>query len=372
MNVLLVSADSAIGGLASHIRDLALGLREFNHKIFVAAPTGPLFQSLKNKTNITPIRFDVKSRFDLGAIRNLRKLYRALADDNNIIIHTQGVRGGFIGRTAAIGLKLPLVYTEHLWTEDYLPPKAYKKHEQLFLMRQLDKITDHTIAVSKAVKEFLVSENVTTSEKVSVVYHGLRNQPPAAFPSNKSLPVFGFAGSLNQTKRLDILLRSAALLNNDGLQFKLQIIGQGEEKEALRRLARTLEIEDKIEWIDATEDPYQYMKNWWLTIITSESESFSLLALSSQAMGIPVVASAVGGLTEVIKSGKTGILVEKDNPPAVKQAILDLLPIPKHSDFAVAGREWAREQFSFEKMIRGTIAGYEEAKEFNKKRLLAK
>lgn len=366
MNILMVSADSSIGGLATHIIDLAKGLKERGHTIYVATPSGYLFSSLKGINNITPIKISINSKFSLHAILELRRLYKALKANGNFIIHVHGVRAGFLGRLAAVNLKIPLVYTEHLWTEDYTPLSSIRKFEQIYMMRLLDKTTAHTICVSQAVKKFLLKNKITTSNKTSVVYHALPAALPPAAQSVKGTPIIGYAGSLNKTKRLDILLRSVALLKNDDVSFTLEIIGEGLEKEKLRRLSRTLEIEKNVVWQEPKPDLKEYMKKWWVAAMASDSESFSYLALMAMSMGIPVVATRVGGLPEVVAGG-AGILVERDNPMVFRDALKKVFQGPVHIEMSVKAKEQSK-KFKFEDMLKDTEAAYEEAQEFAQKK----
>jgi len=108
---------------------------------------------------------------------------------------------------------------------------------------------------------------------------------------------------------------------------KFHLVGDGPQLQYCRLLAQELGVDDCIEWLprqDHSRMPH-YIARWDLTVIPSVCESFGLAALESSAMGVPVVASDVGGLPETVRHGETGLLVPPEEPEAMAQAVIRLL-----------------------------------------------
>ncbi len=361
MHIVLVSADSGLGGLPRHIELLADGLVAENDVVSVIAPEGPLLERLRASKRVELVPLPFRSRFDLSTLFGLRRIYKAISSTPDLVIHLHGLRAGLLGRLAAFGLALPIVYTEHLWTEEYLPPAKWRQLEQLFWLRLLNRVTRRTIVVSQAVKRFFLKHHICQPEQLSVVYHGLPGNLPLAQPKGSQPPIIGFVGALNPVKRLDVLIRAAGLLWSDEVDFRLEVVGDGPERQASERLVRDLGIEAEVAFLGAMADPELAMLDFTLLAVPSDSESFSLVALEAAAMGVPVVASRVGGLPEVVKHDKTGLLVPPADPPALKRAIAELLADPGRRDaMRSAAKDWARE-FTVARMVAETRAVYQAA-----------
>lgn len=361
MHIVLVSADGGVGGLPQHIVDLSLGLIEAKDSVSVITPPGQLETNLKQTKKIEVIPLPFRSRFDLGTIYALRKIYAAIQTTPDLVVHVHGVRAGWLGRLAAYGRHVSIVYTEHLWTADYLPQQSWRKTEQLLFLKLLNRVTKQTIAVSEAVKRFLVDEHICPAHDVTVIHHALREVPSLlARPATGKLPIIGCLAALRPVKRVDVLIRACGLLLQDNVPFRLEIVGDGPERTSLERLARDLHLLDRVRFIGEVTAPLESMHQWSIAAVPSDSEAFSLVALEAQAMGLPVVATHVGGLPEVV-TRKSGFLVPPADPPAMRKVLAELLAHPElRQKLGAAGREQAS-SFHFSTMIQKTREVYAKA-----------
>lgn len=360
MHIVLVSADGGLGGLPRHIEDLALGLTEAGDNVSVIAPSGPLLKKLSGTKKIETIALPFRSSRDMATAWQLRRIYKAIRGSSETVLHVHGVRAGWLARIAAAGLKMPLIYTEHLLTREYVPPSRWRKAVQVNVMRRLNGWTDKTIAVSEAVKRFLLAEKIALPTKVQVIYHGLRVTPPMARPKEGRPPIIGCVGAFVPTKRIDVLMRACGLLYRDDTVFRLELVGDGPERTSLERMAAELGITEIVSFLGAVAEPELAMIDWTLAAVPSDSESFSLAALEAEAMGLPVVASNVGGLPEVVADGQSGLLTPPNNPPALRRALEELLTNSVKRQALSVGAINKAKQFSFAKMITETRAVYQE------------
>jgi len=147
------------------------------------------------------------------------------------------------------------------------------------------------------------------------------------FPFSNSTINLISVGNLRYEKRFDLLLKSFSLLNN---RYRLIIIGDGIRADYLKKLAKSLKIEKRVAFLGYKSNPYPYIKRSDIFVLTSEYEGFPNVVLEANLLGLFVVGfKSVGGVTEIIKDGLNGRLVEfgdiKRLADAIKRVDISLL-----------------------------------------------
>jgi glycosyltransferase involved in cell wall biosynthesis len=142
------------------------------------------------------------------------------------------------------------------------------------------------------------------------------------------------------------------------------LVGDGSELPQCQGLAREFGIEANIRWIE--RQPHRRipacLADWDLSVIPSVCESFGVAALESSAMGVPVVASNVGGLTETVRHGETGLLVPPCDPERLAQAIITLLGNePLRRRMAEAGRRMVEGEYNWQVLLGRWVQAYHDA-----------
>jgi len=184
-------------------------------------------------------------------------------------------------------------------------------------------------------------------------------QPPAALR-------VGTLRHLEHIYGIDVLLSAVPIIKiNTQQSISLYIGGAGSQAEALRMQAAALNITDSVQWLGRV--PHQAVPHFiqQLSIFTmpSRAESFGVAALEAQACGVPVVATAVGGLPEVVRHGETGLLVAPENPRALAEAIAALLlDGERRATMSAAARQWVAERYPWEHSVALMEGMYREAK----------
>jgi len=133
--------------------------------------------------------------------------------------------------------------------------------------------------------------------------------------------VVGFVGRLDPCKGADVLIRAAALLCRESEQLHFVIMGEGSQRSQLERLAGQLGLQEKVTFAGLCTNPAEVMITFDVAVVPSRREAFGIAAVEFMRMRIPVVASAVGGLVEVVKHEKTGMLVDPLSPKAIAEAV---------------------------------------------------
>jgi glycosyltransferase involved in cell wall biosynthesis len=134
-------------------------------------------------------------------------------------------------------------------------------------------------------------------------------------------------GRLDRSKGQDILLRAGEHLRAVCSEFRLVLAGEGPERATLERLAGTLGLTGQCEFLGQLSPArvLAEMRRAWVTVVASRTEAFGMVNVESLAVGTPVIASAVGGIPEIIRDGVDGYLVPPDDPPALANRLATIL-----------------------------------------------
>ena len=350
LKVLAIIGDATLAGAPRHLLSVLENLNTKKFALFLICPPGPLageVRSLKRSIDIEIV--PMRSKLDFKAIKEIRSNIKNIKPD---IIHIHGTRGGILGRLAAIGLKYPVIYTEHLWTKDYQLRSRLSHHLQLVGLWFLDMFTTLTIAVSQAVKDFLIESQITRPEKVLVIYNGIESPKKKAKPFEDKKTIIASIGTLNEQKGMQYLIQAMPKVLREFPDSELIIIGQGPYKTELEKLAKKMKLSSKIKLTGFVKDVYDELQHVDVYVQPSVSESFGLAILQAMSMGLPIVATNTGGIPEVVTSGKTGILVEAKKPEVLANGLLELIRDHKKAQkMGKLGAEDASIKFNLKDMI---------------------
>jgi glycosyltransferase involved in cell wall biosynthesis len=194
---------------------------------------------------------------------------------------------------------------------------------QRMLLRRWASAIDRTLTPSRATADEFEAQGWSVD---AVVPHWV--PAPPVRRALHATPVVAFAGRLDVTKGVDVLLRAFTSATAGTPEARLWILGEGPDGPRLRSLARDLGIEARTEFAGAsTRDEVQRrLAAAWVQCVPSIwSEPFGLVVIEAQRRGTPVLASAVGALPELIQEGETGFLVAPDDPGALAGALRRVL-----------------------------------------------
>jgi glycosyltransferase involved in cell wall biosynthesis len=166
-------------------------------------------------------------------------------------------------------------------------------------------------------------------------------------------PIIGSVGSLYTVKAFDVLLRATALLVGERPDVRVLIVGDGPERPALERLARELGVDSSVRLLGSRSDVPDILDTLDIAVCCSNSEGSPLSVMEYMGAGLPVVASAVGGLPDLIEPGVNGLLVPPGDPSALAEALADLLGDPERAQaMGARGRERQRAEFDIDVLVR--------------------
>lgn len=342
--VLYIISDRNFGGGSRHLYDLISNLdKNLYEPILISIPS-PILDRLTGK--IKTYGVEMKSRFDLKAIKNIQKI---IALEKPAIIHLHSTRAGILGTMAAKKFKKPVVYTEHLYTQEYKPINKIIHVFQILAYKKLSKYITDVIAVSEASKKYLTGAHIFPSNKIEVIYHGINQIPNTKYQISEEVTI-GSVGTLTEIKGYEYLIEAIQDIKN----VKLEIMGTGPDLEKLKKLDKN----NRVKFLGFKNNPHEFMKNWSIYVQPSIAEAFGLALAEAMSAGLPVIASSVGGIPELVSH--TGLLVPAKDTKALTNAIIKLVDNPKlREELGKYAHIRIKEKFSTENMVKKTEKLYE-------------
>jgi len=243
------------------------------------------------------------------------------------------------------------------------------RNTQLSALRLLSLFWTRVITVSNANKRFLQALNVATP--IDVVYNGIDvasflqssaklDALPTAKKSSDTVNCL-YLGSLIDRKKVDVLLRAFAIVKDKYPRARLTLVGGGNMEDSYKNLATELQLNDVAHFTGLMiQYPFELLKRSDIFVSASESESFGLVFAEAMSFGLPVVACRVGGIPEVVVDGKTGLLVEANDPKAFATALLTLLEDPPlRARMGEAGLQQVKSAFRLDETIDATFRAFD-------------
>ena len=134
-------------------------------------------------------------------------------------------------------------------------------------------------------------------------------------------PVIGALGRLDEIKGFDVLLRAAAKLRDQGVDFRLRLAGDGPEMGPLKQLSAGLGLAERVEFVGWVCNPGDFLKTIDLFVVPSRYESFGLVVIEAMAAGVPVITSDIEGPCEILKGGALGTLFRSEDDADLARAM---------------------------------------------------
>jgi glycosyltransferase involved in cell wall biosynthesis len=369
-----------IGGPAHHVTMLSgrLDRRRFETLLVhgkVGAGEGS-FESLARKercvvTVLNDLGPELRPLADLRALLQLVRLIRAYRPQ---IVHTHTAKAGFVGRLAAVlspGRRPIIVHTYHGHVLEgyfgWLRSGVYR-----LLERALARVSDCLIGVSQATVDDLIRLRVAPADLFRVVPIGLdlrrfllpsRDAAAALREECGTRPgelLVGFVGRLVPIKRVDLVLRAVAQARRWGAPIRLLIAGDGSCRASLEDLAGRLGISDVVRFVGYVPDSSAAAAAAEIAILASDNEGTPVSLIEAAAAGRPSVATAVGGVPDVVVAG-AGLLVPAGDHAALAQGLVRLAGDPElRSSMGARAREHVMATFSIDRLLRDIEALYDE------------
>jgi glycosyltransferase involved in cell wall biosynthesis len=228
------------------------------------------------------------------------------------------------------------------------------------------------VAISDAVRRHLADDLGVAQRKIYLIESGIDLE--AFVPADEQQkrerrqrfhlgeePVLGMIARLSDVKGQDVLIEAMRKIVGAVSNVTLLLVGEGRMEARLRKRVGRLHLQDHVRFISVVNKTQEMLSLFDVFVVPSRQEGLGLSIMEAQAMGLPVVASRVGGIPSLIEDGKTGVLVEPGKSDLLAEAIIGLLRDKGRSKtIGAAGRTFIQENYSSEKMIDKITALYEQ------------
>lgn len=323
------------GGPVDHAVDVAVGLVGRGVDSHVVGPTAP-GTARAERAGVVWHPVAATSKRDLLGLLRLAGQLRRLRPD---VLHLQDRRAGWVGRALAPALRgTRVVYTLH-GVPDALSDLVHgngraadrRRRDRLYYLHGERWITRWSgaeiVSPSSAVATYAVEHVGLAPERVHVVPNGvdhLRFHPTDRGPTRPGQLVVAWIGSLEPVKGLDVLVD--ALAGVEGVRVLLA--GDGPSRDALVARLAAAGLGDRVELLGRVARPEEVLGRADALLLTSLAESCPMVLLQAMAAGLPALATAVGGVPEVLREGREGLLVPAGDAAQVAAALCVLRDDP--------------------------------------------
>jgi glycosyltransferase involved in cell wall biosynthesis len=351
--VLFLSPSLNIGGEALSTLSLTRELIRRGYEVFVKGNKGPMYNEFIDAgarvfVSSRPYRRNIQ-----GIIDDAKDIKKLIENEKIRIIHSQSVLPTI---STFLSLKLnnmnerPRLIFHERGIHEYSYP---------VVARSFNYMTDFVIANSDYEKNKLIKNGLKKSRCIRI--HNCpnikptklieKNEPLREFGLDNRVKIIGTVGRLVKQKGYTFLLKAFRQVNKIYPETRLLIVGEGEDRNRLETYIRTININKKVIFAGVRRDLERIYPIMDIFVISSIWEPLGNVALEAAAFGIPVVATMVGGLPEVVLHRQTGILVPPEEPDELAEAILFLLRNPDIARrMGESGRERVKNYFTPERV----------------------
>jgi glycosyltransferase involved in cell wall biosynthesis len=350
------------GGVGRHVTDLAIGLGERGFQPLLCGPARPA--GLPD--SYAHIRLDLQRAVAPRDAATVLRLAEIVGEVQPILVHAHSSKAGAIARLARLRHpRIPVIYTPHGYAfaghfSRELERSAYREIE-----RALARLTSRVVCVCEA--EARLARTVGPATRVRVVYNGIEPASPGPVdPRIVALaehgPVVCALTQLRPGKGIETLIDALPHVLSHHPRAQVAIAGEGPDLDALRSRAQTRGVIGSVRFLGRCEDPLAVLRAATLFVHPSWAESFPYVILEAMSVGLPIVASDVGGVGEALVDGDSGRLVAPADSRALAGALGELLDDPGRSArLGAAAKLRMQRRFTRPRMIDGVLGVYEQA-----------
>ena len=390
--VLYVITKSSWGGAQRYVYDLTTSLQRENYEVAVAVGGhGLLAENLKlagvRIVGIPHLERDINFLKEMFSTIYLWKIFK---DERPDIIHLNSSKVGGLGALAAKALKLwdrwdrkgtertewnpRVIFTVHGWA--FNERRNFIFQGVIYFLQWFTAfLSDRIIILSRHDYRQAIEMPLIENEKFALLSLGIKM--PEFLPAEKAREflkidvkqknIIGTIAEFTKNKGLEYLIGGIKKLKasaedgsaSGGKNFKTIIIGNGEDFEKIKKEIDDKKLQDDIILAGFVMGASKYLKAFDIFILPSLKEGLPYVILEAMNAGLPIVASSVGGLTDLIENEKNGILVPPKNPDEIAKALnLVIKSRATREKMGLRSLELATQKFSFDKMLSGTIDIY--------------
>ncbi|MFH0846331.1 MAG: glycosyltransferase family 4 protein [Patescibacteria group bacterium] len=366
--ILFIITKANWGGGQKYVFDLATNLSDFKVAVAYGQPFGELEEKIKKEKEIKTYRIENSAR-DINLFKEVKafwEIFKIIKKERPDILHLNSPKAGGLGSLAGRMLKIPkIIYTAHGWS--FNEDRSFFQTTLIKFFSWLIIILSHkTIVIAQ--KEYQqIKRWLWVKNKLKLIYNGLqpicflnRDEAQSFFEEKISSKlndnlIIGTIAELTKNKGLKYAIKGFKKIADKNPLAKFIIIGEGEDREYLENKIKKYHLENKVFLIGKIIDASKYLKAFDIFLLSSIKEGFPFVLLEAGLAQLPVIATEVGGIPELIQDNKTGILVKIKEDDKIEDALEKLISNePLKNKLAESLYNKIKEEFSFEAMLERT------------------
>lgn len=345
----ILTRGDAVGGASIHVRDMARRLIDDGHQALILVGQGQEVPDALQAAEVPYCQINSMDR-SVHPWNDLKALVKILAEIRQFkpdIVSCHTAKAGALGRVAARLTRVRSIYSPHCWSfvDDFPKAKLY-----LWLERVLAFTTDRLVAVSHYEREQGIAAGACKESNSLTIHNGMPDlEAPRAEP-DRSPPTLMMVARFDTQKDHSTLIR--ALHHLLGLEWQLQLIGDGPLKAAIEKEVAELGMRERVQFVGYSNAVHQQLQAVQIFVLSTHWESFPRSILEAMRAGLPIVASDIGGCCESVQSGSNGFIVEPSNAEALSEKLKQLIESPDlRRTMGASSRQHYESQFTFERMF---------------------
>ncbi len=275
------------------------------------------FKTLVDRVIVLKMAHDIEPSSDIKVERTLRRIIKQLKPD---IVYAHSSKAGAFARIADLGLNNKVIYNPHGWAFN-MQQSAKKKEMYKWVEKISAHFCDKIVCISDAEKESALREKICKPSKLQVIYNGIDlEEIEKTTPMSRAqlgIPedafVVGMVGRLSKQKAPDTFVKAAKLIKEKIPNAFFLMVGDGELRDQVESLINQYDLGSsflRTGWVD---NPTAYMKIMDVGMLLSRWEGFGLVLPEYMACGVPIVATNVDAIPNIITNGVNGMLVNVDD-----------------------------------------------------------
>jgi len=374
MKILYIITLLSWGGADKYVYDLATGVKASGHDVSVAGgevSLGDLADKLKAQAiDVLPLKNLVREINPIKDLLCIGEIKRLIETEKPDVVHLNSSKAGVIGSIAAKLSKhrTKVIYTCHGWVfNESLNPLI--RIIYLGLEKFTGSFKDKIICISEPDRQSAIKYRIIKSEKLITIHNGIDLNLMSFLEKNSArqelgLPanriIIGNIANFFKTKGLEFLIEAAdTLINKQKQDIIFAIIGDGELRPQLEEQIKNKNLSASFLLLGKKQSAAKYLKAFDIYVSSSVKEGVPYSILEAMAAGLPIVATAVGGVPEVIKNKKNGLLINAGDPQAISEAINTILTDSSFRNQLSATASMEVKNYSLRLQIEKTLNAYQ-------------
>ena len=362
MNVLFLTTHLNTGGITSYLLTLTRGMRRQGMGVYIGSSGGNMENEFRAAgATIIPLDIRTKSELDIRIYACLPRLKRLVSDHEIDIIHAHTRITQVMGTWLSRLTEVPYVSTCH----GFFKPRLFRR-----LFPCWGKAV---IAISGPVRDHLRMDFRMPQDKIVLIPSGVDVDLYSSKPDVQTKrrikwrneynlgegPVLGMIARFSDVKGQDIAVEAMRIIVRKVPKAKLLLAGEGKMEQKLREMVKSFQLESCVIFCPVVNQTAGLLSALDIFLVPSRQEGLGISIMEAQAAGLPVVASRVGGIPDLIEHDRTGILVEPEYPAALAEAVIALCRDEhRRVELGQAAKEFIRENYSADAMVAATLGFY--------------